>query len=398
MQWQKNLWVLSIAAFLANISFTLMVPFLPVFLVELGLKDNLSWWSGIIISVNFLTYALMAPVWGSLADRYGKRIMFIRSGLGIALTLVLMGLAANHWQLFILRALNGFLSGFIPSAIMLVASNTPEDKMGYSLGILNAAIAVGGIMGPFVGGGLVEYIGIRPVLFLAAAILCFASVLAYWGTRESNASRTVRTSIRQDLAIVMGNRSLRLYFFCFFVLQAAIMMVLPILPLRIAELSTVRVELVTGAIFSVVGISLAIGSPLVCRIKNISYNMILLNGLLFCAISCLLQGLTYSLVWLGLLRFLFGFAHAAVNVSGNVLITQCAGADFRGRVFGVLNSITAFGMVLGPLIGGMLGESLGNSWAFYGSALLFGLAAYLVWQDRERGVDVIETEELKLGY
>ena len=155
MQWRRNLWFLSVAVFIANLSFTMNMPFLPRFLEELGVGRNLSLWSGIMISINFLTYAIMAPLWGSLADRHGKRVMFWRSGFGIALTYVLMGIAANHWQLLVFRGLNGLLSGFIPTAIMLVASNTPEEDMGYALGIINTFIALGGIMGPFIGGALV---------------------------------------------------------------------------------------------------------------------------------------------------------------------------------------------------------------------------------------------------
>ncbi len=392
MQWRRNLWFLSIAVFIANLSFTLNMPFLPRFLQELGVGRNLSLWSGIMISVNFLTYAIMAPIWGSLADRYGKRVMFWRSGFGIALTYVLMGIAANHWQLFVFRALNGFLSGFIPSAIMLVASNTSEEDMGYALGIINTFIALGGIMGPFIGGAMVQYLGLRMIFHVSAVLLCIASALAVFGTKERIIKQAVKTNLWQDLKSIMGNKSLKVYFFCMVMLQAATFMIQPILPIRIAELTRENVEMITGIIFSVIGISLAIGSPLVCKIKRANYVTILLFGLFLCAALSVVQGLTYSVFFLGVQRFLFGFANAAVNVSGNVLITQCAGEEMRGRVFGTLNGLTAFGAVLGPLLGGFLGEHFGTASSFHGSAVLFILAGYAVWRIRDRAVEVLKSK------
>lgn len=383
MNWQKNLWFLSAATFIANVAFTLNIPFLPVFLLELGLKENLSLWSGIMVSANFFSYALMAPVWGSLADRHGKRVMFIRSGFGIAFTFLLMGFAANHWQLLILRLANGLLSGFIPSAIMLVASNTPESQMGYALGMLNTFIAIGSIMGPFAGGALIKFIGVREIMFLSAGLLAVAAALAVFGTKEKIVVQQVRSSVLQDLSTVMKNRSLLLYFFCLVILQMAAFTIQPILPLRIAEITSENVELYTGIIFSIIGISLALGSPLVCRITSISYRGILSLGLIFCGLLSVIQGLTNSLAFLAGERFLYGFGHAAVNVSANVLITKCTAEEMRGRVFGVLNAFTALGGVLGPLLGGILGEMFGNASAFHGSAFLFALAIGSLWFTRK---------------
>lgn len=389
MNWQRNLWVLAIGTFIANISFTLVIPFLPAYLAELGLKENFSMWSGFIFSISFLTYSIMAPIWGSLADRHGKRIMLFRSGIGIAVTSALMGFAGNHWHLLILRGLNGFLSGFIPAAIMLVATNTPEDKMGYALGMLNTSIAMGSIMGPFVGGTLVKYFGVRPVMFISAGFLLAATGLAVIGTKEQIGKQTVRTSVMQDMKLVTGHKSIQLFFFCMVVLQLTNYMVQPVLPLRIAELIGENVEIVTGIIFSVMGISLALGSPMVCRITKVSYQTILFFGLGVSGLLNIVQGFTNSIWALGVERFLYGFAIASINVSGNVLITKCADQEIRGRVFGILNAFTATGAVFGPLIGGFMGESLGNASAFHGSAVFFFLAAGMVWLFRNREIEVL---------
>jgi DHA1 family multidrug resistance protein-like MFS transporter len=391
LYWQRNLWVLAIGTLIANISFTLITPFLPAYLVELGLKGNFSIWSGLIFSITFFTYSLMAPIWGSLADRHGKRVMLLRSGAGIVLANVLMGLATSHWHLLILRGFNGLLSGFIPAAIMLVATNTPEDKMGYALGMINTFIAIGAIMGPSVGGTLVNYFGVRMVMFISAGFLLAATILAFMGTKEEVSRQSVRTSVRQDMKLVVGNKSLQLFFFCMVVLQLTNFMIQPILPLRIGELTGENVEMVTGIIFSIMGISLALGSPVICRITGVKYQTILFSGLVVCGLLNVIQGFTSSIIALGIERFLYGFAIASINVSGNVLITQCAVQEIRGRVFGILNSFTAMGAVVGPLLGGFMGESLGNASPFHGSAFFFFLAAGLLWLTRNRTIEVINT-------
>lgn len=380
MQWRTNLWFLCAGTFIGNISFTMIVPFLPLYLTELGLQENVSLWSGFIISIAFLTYALMAPVWGSLADRYGKRVMLLRSGLGVTISIVLMGFAANHWQLFFLRGLHGLLSGFIPAAVMMVASNTPQAEMGYALGMVNSFIAIGSITGPFFGGLFLQFVNLRGIFFIAAGLLGLATVLAVAGTKEKVSKQTEKMSVRKDLAMVMRNRSLVVYFFCLGMVYIALTMLQPTLPLFIAELSPDNSEMATGVVYSIIGISMAIGSFYIGRIRNISYILVLLYGLVLCGVFSILQGLTYSVLLLGAERFLFGFANAAVNVSANVLITECTDESMRGRVFGTLNGWTAIGAVFGPLIGGGLGERFGNASSFYGSALVLFIAALAVWR------------------
>ncbi|MFZ7102001.1 MAG: MFS transporter [Peptococcaceae bacterium] len=382
MYWKRNLWFLSAAVFIANVAFTLTFPFVPSYIQQLGVTDNVSVWSGIMVSVNFLTYAVMAPIWGSFADRHGKRNMFIRSGAGIALSYILMGIAQNHWQFLFLRGFNGLLAGFIPAAVMLVATNTPEFEIGYALGMLNTFIALGSIMGPFIGGSLVHYLNIRMTFFVSAGLLGLATLLAVFGTKENILQQQTRTIIWRELKNILGNRSLTVYFLALVVLQTTLYMIQPILPIRIGQLVETDVDFITGIVFSIMGISLAMGSPLISKIKGANYLSILFWGLMMCAVFSIGQGATYSVMILILARFLFGFANAAVNVSSNVLIAQNTSEEIRGRVFGALNGLTALGSVIGPLIGGFLGENWGTASPFYGCAVLFIIAGGAVWYFR----------------
>ena len=392
MRWQKNLWAMSTGVLVASVSFTLFTPFYPDYFRELGVTDNLSIWTGIAISLSFLASGAMAPVWGSLADRYGKRIMVARSGYGMAVIMILTGLAASHWQFLFYRILNGLLAGFIPAAIMLTVSNTPRQKMGYALGILNTSVALGNIMGPFIGGALAQYVGIRMSIFLGAALLLGGTTLSFFGTKEKVVRPAERTTIVQDVKIVLGNPSLQVYFLCMVVFQMVIFIFMTTLPLRITELITTNTQLVIGILFSLTGLAVALGSPLVSRITRLSYDKLLLGGLLFSGALCVVQGITASIIILGLARLLFGFSNAFINVSGNVLITESSEKAMRGRVFGVLNAFTNFGAVIAPLIGGITGEHLGYASSFHGCAALFFLAGFVLWRFKFTGVSRVNAE------
>ncbi len=111
---------------------------------------------------HLLVSAVVSPLWGSLADRKGRKLMLLRASLGMAIVIALQGLATNVWQLFALRALMGLTSGYIPNAMALVASQVPRDKSGWALGTLTGQIS-GVIAGPLLGGLMADHLGLRVV-------------------------------------------------------------------------------------------------------------------------------------------------------------------------------------------------------------------------------------------
>lgn len=144
-----------------------VTPFLPLYLQEMGLTDHdeVLLWSSLIYGANLLTAFLFAPIWGKVADQHGRKLMLIRSGLGMAITISLMGVASGPIHLLLLRLLNGVLSGFSPAAIALTATSTPKEKSGYALGILHSGSVAGTICGPLLGGLLADQFGFRAVFF-----------------------------------------------------------------------------------------------------------------------------------------------------------------------------------------------------------------------------------------
>ena len=148
--WQRNLAVLWIGELIAIAGFSVTLPFLPYYVQELGVTklEQVVFWSGLLTTAQATTMALIAPVWGSLADRYGRKIMVERAMFGGAVVIGAMGFTRNVYQLAVLRAIQGMLTGTVPAAMTLVASSTPPERRGYALGLLQMAVYLGSSVGP----------------------------------------------------------------------------------------------------------------------------------------------------------------------------------------------------------------------------------------------------------
>src|SRR6201994_3289663 len=179
--WRRTLWTMVGVQFVMSISFSILSPIMPLFLPELGVisREAVDVWAGVLASVTSFVAIFTAPVWGSLADRYGRKLMVLRSTLGISLFTLLMGLAGNPWHMLAFRAGMGALAGFNSAATVLVSTQVPEQRLGYSLGWLGTGQLVGSLIGPVIGGAVADITGsYRVPFFFAGAV----SLLAFLGT------------------------------------------------------------------------------------------------------------------------------------------------------------------------------------------------------------------------
>lgn len=379
--WKRNLVVLACAGFLVSIGFNLTSPFIPMFVQELGQSENIATLSSLALAASSLMSAVMAPVWGSLADKYGKKLMFVRAGIGIAITNALMALSQTYTQYLLLRLLNGMLSGFIPAIVMFIATNTPERRVGYALGINTSATSIGTIMGPAIGGYLAAQVGMRYSMGIAAVMILCAALLAVLGSREIvlNTDKSKKTDVIGDIRAVLAIPVLRGVIFAMLLVNMALTVIQPVLALFISTMQfTGDLEVVTGYVFSVIGISTAIGAPLISRMHSkFPPKRVFYAGLCFGALIYVAQGLTRNVMWLGTERFFFGFANSAVTITANVLVTGAASADMRGRAFGALNGIGMLGNFAGPLVGGTVGDNFGYNVPFFIAGALFLVAFQL---------------------
>jgi len=396
-QAQRNLYVLWLGVFCTSSSFSLVMPFLPRFIGELGVTENLYTWSGIIFAVTFLSSSIMSPIWGNLADRYGRKPMLVRAGIALGVIYYLMSFVTNHWQLLWLRVLNGALSGFNPSAIALVATNTPEDRVGRYLAIIQTGIATGTIMGPLLGGTLAELVGIRWTMRVAGTLDLLAVLLVVLVVKEKIIGLgKARTSVIADIKLALSNRRLAALMVSALLIQASLQSLQPILSNFVPTLAQEgwvtaithllfgageATDFVVGLIFALPAIATVLTAARWAQVgERIGFARLLSLGLVVAGLLVLPQSLVRTVGWLMLLRFVFGMATAAVQPSVNSALAEVVHPSFRGRAYGINNSAMNLGSVVGPSLGGWVADTLGPRAVFVVTGLV--MLAASAWVQR----------------
>jgi DHA1 family multidrug resistance protein-like MFS transporter len=212
--WRRNLYAVAIAQFIALGGGNLVFPFMPFYVRDLGVTDEgqVALWSGLLGTATGAMLFVFSPIWGSLADRVGRKPILLRAYVGAMVTMTLQGLVQDVWQLALLRALQGVFVGTIPAATALVAAGTPRERIAYALGLLQMALFSSQFAGPLAGGVLAASIGIRPT-FLATGgfyLVSFLLVLTVVEERFQRPTAEERGTFLGNLRIVLDMRPLLL--------------------------------------------------------------------------------------------------------------------------------------------------------------------------------------------
>ena len=385
--WQRNLAVLWVGVFITSASYSMVVPFLPIFLLEIGVHKDVSIWSGLMFSSTFLMSAIISPYWGALSDRYGRRPMLLRSGFSLFAAYVATALVQTPMQLLVLRAIQGLLSGYIPAAITLVGTSSPPRKVGYNLSMVATASATGSIVGPLLGGGVSHIFGTR-ISFAAAGVLVLgAALLALFFVREIGFEPTQkRSSVLHDLSQAFQNPPFLALLGLTLLVNFSIMTIEPILPLYVVQLggSLKNASLFSGIIFSLVGIASVLFAPRWGRATDrIGFGRVLGWGLIGGGLGNLLQLPFHTLLPFSMVRFAYGAFFCAVYPAINGLVVQTTPEDFRGRAFGLNQSAGQVGTMLGPLLGGVLSGLFGINSIFWVTGILLLAAAVLAQRGQQ---------------
>ena len=388
LMWKRNLLILWIGCFFTSASFSMVVPFLPIFLLHIGVRQNTEMWSGLLFSAAFFGGAVSSPFWGRVADKYGRKPMIIRAGFVLFAIYTLTSLVTNPYELLVLRLLQGLLSGFIPGSIALIGTNTPSNKVGYALSLISTSTAAGGIVGPLLGGGIADLVGNR-MAFASAGIIVFISTLLiiFWVTEENFTPSKESGSVRNDLKVAWTNRTFMLVIILTVVTSLSVMTVEPILPLYIIKLggASDKAALLAGIVFSLPGIASALFAPYWGKwADKVGFQRVLVIGLLGGGLGMLAQTLFGHIVGFSIIRFVYGIFFCAVYPSLNGLVVKSTSEDFRGRAFGLNQTANQIGGMIGPMIGGFIGGIFPVQYVFIitGVLLLVGMGiAY--WKSNE---------------
>ncbi|PLR35281.1 multidrug efflux MFS transporter [Chimaeribacter arupi] len=389
--WKVNLFSVWLGCFFTGLAMSQILPFLPLYIEQLGVHDHeaLSLWSGLVFSGTFLVSAIVAPMWGSLADRKGRKLMLLRASLGMAIVMLLQGFATNVWQLFILRTLMGLTSGYIPNAMALVASQVPRDKSGWALGTLSTGQISGVILGPLLGGFMADHVGLRIVFFMTAGMLFLSFLVTLFLIKE----RVVVVSKADKLSgkavfASLPYPALIISLFCTtLTIQLANGSIGPILALFIKALTPAsdNIAFISGVIAAVPGVSALLAAPRLGRLGDrIGTERILLAALLCATLLFFMMSWVTTPVQLAVLRFLLGFADGALLPAVQTLLMKHSSEQVTGRIFGYNQSFMYLGNVAGPLIGSGISALAGFRWVFIATAVIIIINSAQLWLNVKR--------------
>ncbi|MGC6553294.1 multidrug efflux MFS transporter [Streptococcus sp. VTCC 12905] len=380
--WKQNLKVAWLGNFLTGTSFTLVMPFISVFVEELGVGPGLvEYYAGLAVSTNALAAALMAPIWGSLADRYGRKPMMVRAAFAMIFTMGGMAFVPNVFWLLVLRVLNGVFTGYIPNATALIASQVPKDKTGYALGTLSTGAVAGNLIGPTLGGVLAEMFGVHTVFLLVGLLYAIVVILTVFYIREDFVpiKKSDVLPVKEVFAQVKDRKILAGLFVTSMVIIAAAQAVVPILTLYVRHLGqTDNLLFVAGFIISLPGMaSLATSGYLGKLGDRIGNHRLLLMALTYSLLINVFCVFAENPFQLGLLRFLYGFGTGALLPSVNSLLTKLTPKEGISRIFAYNQLFNNLGSVVGPMMGSAVAAQMGYDWVFYLSS---GLVLFnLIW-------------------
>ncbi|MCG5252979.1 MFS transporter [Brevibacillus agri] len=387
--WRRNLYVLCGSLFVVMVAMSMIMPFLPLYIQQdFGIDDphQVTAWAGIIFGANFLTAGLVSPIWGNLADKHGRKIMILRSGYFMSITVALTGFAGSLWQLLALRLINGLVGGIIPASTALVASSVPKERIGWAQGLLQSFITAGTIMGPLFGGVLANQIGFRMIFVVTGSLLLLATLVITFTVKETFVppEKKDRSSLKEDFQMIFSSKELPALFFVTVMIQFALFSIVPVLPIYISQLVSsegAKVALWAGIVQAAMGIANVFASPQLGRLGDrFGSQRVLLFALLAAAFLFIPQGLVGTVWQLVVLRFLLGLSLGGLLPSVNALLRRATPAHMVSRVYGYNNSFVSIGSMLGPMIGGfMAGYVSINGVFFMTSAFLFINAGWVYY-------------------
>ena len=349
---------------------------------------DLDLWTAAAGSASGLSMAIASPIWGVLGDRFGRKPMLVRSMIGGALTVGLIFFVQNPLQLVILRFLQGATSGTVAAATALVAVETPRNRVGWALGVVTSAVALGGAIGPVVGGLAAAAVGLRLVFLVGGVLLLISTIPVFLIVRESPRLRRdparlgtldrirQRPGAMRALAGLVGAQGL---------VSVANSATQILVVLRLLEMVTSGVAAVTGIAFGLAGVATSASAVFYTFMtRRLGYVRTTTLAAVLMAVAIALIGVApWVAVVVGAVA-LNGLLSGVIVPATASMIGLEAPSGVQSTIFGINASSVAFGFFLGPLIAGGVAATAGVPAALGIIAVIaLGLAVLLAAGTRE---------------
>jgi DHA1 family multidrug resistance protein-like MFS transporter len=359
--WRKNLVAVTAASFIGFAGFTLVMPFLPLYFQQLGVTDvgEIALWSGLSLGVTPALTAVLAPFWGRLADRFGRKIMVERSLASFVVVMAAMAYVSEAWHVLALRAVQGLFAGYGALTLTMAADVAPKDRVAFAIGFVQTAQRLGPALGPVVGAAVAQLVGLRRAFLVTAAMYLFSLLLVFfmYDERPVLKARSAPEGGRVTFRSVLAFENFVLMMAVIFGLQFIDRSFGPVLPLYVSQLGTPvsNVPIVAGVLFSVAAATGAIGHYLCDRLlRRASARAVIAwsggigaGGALVYAFApgpwTLLAGTP-----------IFGAAIGVATTAAYTAASSVIPGSARGAGFGLLTTASLLGLAVSPIVSGML--------------------------------------------
>ena len=387
VNWRRNLAALWLAEFTAILGFSFAFPFLPLFLhreLHIPSGSQLAFWTGISAGVTGFALALTSPIWGRLADRYGRKPMLVRAMVGGGISVGFMGLAQSALQLTVLRGIQGASSGTVAAATALVATETPTEHLAWALGILNSAISLGSAAGPAAGGLAANFVGLRAIFVGGGVLLLLAMVPVLIAVRESprRVIRELTPSTLQVLRVARPGtiRALVVLMVAQGLLQTSYGAAQQLVVLRFVQLMSAHdAQSITGFTFAAAGIATALAAVTFSRLlRRSNYRTVVTTAAILLGLTLLgaAAGRTPAVIIVAFV--LASFVTGSMIPAFGAMVGLEAPAIIQATIFGFSSSAVSVGFGFGPLLGGLIASAAGAQVGLIVAAALALLLATIV--------------------
>ena len=390
VDWRRNLYVLFMVQVLSVAGFSLVFPFLPLYVAELGVatKGSVAFWSGLVFSAQAATMMVSSPIWGAVADRYGRKPMLVRATLGGAVMVVLMGFAQSAEQLVLIRIVQGMLTGVVSATSALVAATVPKEKSGESLGLIQTGIWVGVAVGPLIGGLVSVALGYRASFWITGGALALAGVAVIFWVREDFEPLPVqkRVNFWEGYKKLLRAPDMASLYSVSFLQSLGRSVTMPIMAFFFVELlsSSDGAVVMTGLSM---GAKAAVGSVSAIYLGKLSdrigHEKVLTAGAVIAVLVYLPQAFVANVWQLLFLQALTGVSAGAIMPATSALLNMRTPQGAHGTTFGLGNSVSSGGRIVAPILGAAVYPLIGMRGVFALNTVVYVvlvLVALYIWR------------------
>ena len=395
-EWRRNLYVLFMVQVLSVAGFSLVYPFMPLYVEELGIstRGSVAFWSGLVFSAQAVTMMVSSPIWGSVADRYGRKPMLIRATMGGAVMVALMGFAQSAEQLVLIRTFQGLLTGIVSATSAMVAATVPKEKSGESLGLIQTGLWVGAAVGPLIGGVVSEAFGYRASFWFTGGALALAGVAVIVWVREDFEPPPAEKRVKfwASYRNLLRAPDMSSLYWVSFLQSVGRSVTMPLLAFFFVELlsSSDGAAVLSGLS---IGAKAAIGSLSAVYFGRLSdrigHEKVLTAGAAFAILVYFCSTFVTSAWQLLFLQGLIGVSAGAIMPATSALLNLRTPQGAHGATFGLSNSVSAAGRMVAPMLGAAVFPLIGMQGVFGVVTLVYvvlALAALYVWRKSAAGV------------